>query len=402
MTYLFYFFALVLVWLSYKSFLGGLRYLRYFEHELAKPLPAYTPFATIIAPCRGLDDGFGDNLAALLEQDYPEYEVIFVVDDVEDQSVPAIREITSKNAMRTKLVVAPKAVGSAQKIENLREAVLHADERSEVFAFVDSDARPQNTWLRYLVAPLEDSSIGATTGYRWFISRNRTFASEMRSAWNASIASALGPNTGSNFCWGGATAMRRDTFDRVDMRDRWSGTLADDLAVTRAVRDAGLRIVFVPQALTPSVDDCTFGELVEFTTRQIKIVRVCEPKLWLMTLFGSTLFNSVLIAAFSIIVLSTTNDLVVAAALATLLLVFVFSVGKAWLRLRAVKLALDAYEYEVSQQFLTQNTLWLLTGLLFFYNSVVALFSRRITWRGITYELKSPTETVIIGEETKR
>lgn len=402
MTILFYFFAIALVWLSLKSFLGGVRYLRYFKRELAKPPPMWTPFVSVIAPCRGLDDGLAENLAALLEQDYPEYEVIFVVDDEDDPCVPVIKDISRKDGKTAKLVVASKAVDCAQKIENLREAVLHVDERTEAFAFADSDARPQKTWLRYLVAPLEDSSIGAATGYRWFISKRRTFATEMRSAWNASIASALGPDTKSNFCWGGATAIRRDTFDSVNMRDKWRGTLSDDFAVTKAVKDAGLKITFVPQALTPSVEDCTFRELVEFTTRQMKIVRVCEPKLWLMTLFGSTLFNSVLIAAFVIIVLSTANDLTVAAALATLLLVFVFSIGKAHLRLKAAKLALYTYEREINQQFLTQNTLWLVTGLLFFYNSVVALFSRRITWRGITYELKSPTETVIIAEETKR
>lgn len=402
MNYLYFFFAGILVWLSYKSFLGGVRYLRYFKDEFARPLPTWTPFVSIIAPCRGLDDGLAENLAALLEQDYPDYEVIFVVDDENDPSVAVINEISRKAAKVAKMVVAPKAVDCAQKIENLREAVLHADKRSKVFAFADSDARPQKDWLRYLVAPLEDSSTGATTGYRWFISKHRTFASEMRSAWNASIASALGPNTKSNFCWGGSMAIRRETFDAVDMREQWRGTLADDLAVTRAVNDAGLKIVFVPQALTPSVADCTFAELVEFTTRQIKIVRVCEPKLWLMTLFGSTLFNSVLIAAFLIVVLSATNDLMVAAALATILLVFAFSIGKAWLRLKAVKLALKSHEQEVEKQFLTQNTLWLLTGLLFSCNSVAALFSRRITWRGITYELKSPTETVIIAGENVR
>lgn len=402
MNAVFLIFAAILVWLSFKSFLGGVRYLRYFQSELAKPRPTWTPFVSIIAPCRGLDDGLEENLTALLEQDLADFEVIFVVDDESDPSVRVIKEVLRKDKKRAKMVVAPKAVDCAQKIENLREAVLHADERSEIFAFADSDARPQRFWLRYLVAALEDSSVGATTGYRWFISKDPSFASEMRSAWNASIASALGPNTDSNFCWGGATAIRRETFDEVDMRERWRGALSDDFAVTRAVKSAGLKVVFVPQALTPSVEDCTFRELVEFTTRQMKIVRVCEPKLWLMTLFGSALFNSVLIASFLIVVLSRTNDLPVWAALATLMLVFAFSIGKAHLRLTAVRLALGEHEREIGRQFLTQNTLWLVTGLLFFYNSVAAMFSRRIVWRGTTYELKSPTETVIIAGESVR
>lgn len=399
MIYLYYFFAIVLVWLSFKSFLGGLRYLRYVKSELAKTRPTWMPFVSIIAPCRGLDDGLAENLTALLEQDFADYEVIFVVDDENDPSVPVIREVLRKDERRGNMVVAGKAVDCAQKIENLREAVIHTDERSTIFAFADSDARPQRFWLRHLVAPLQDSSVGATTGYRWFISKDRSFASEMRSAWNASIASALGPNTDSNFCWGGATAIRRETFDAVDMRERWRGTLSDDFAVTKAVKSAGLKVVFVPQALTPSVEDCTFRELVEFTTRQMKIVRVCEPKLWLMTLFGSALFNSVLIASFLVVVFSATNGPSVVVALTTLLLVSAFSVGKAHLRLTAVGLALDEHERDIGRQFPTQNTLWLVTGLLFFYNAVAALFSRRIVWRGTTYELKSPTETVIIAGE---
>ena len=31
------------------------------------------------------------------------------------------------------------------------------------------------------------------------------------------------------------------------------------------------------------------------------------------------------------------------------------------------------------------------------YNAAAAGLSRRITWRGISYELKSPTETSILG-----
>ncbi|MGE3467899.1 MAG: hypothetical protein AB7J13_13325, partial [Pyrinomonadaceae bacterium] len=88
-----------------------------------------------------------------------------------------------------------------------------------------------------------------------------------------------------------------------------------------------------------------------------------------------------------------------AAALATLVLVTVFSVGKFWLRLNAVRLILTHYDDELRRQYWTQCTLWLLSPAIFLYNSAAALVSRRLTWRGITYELKSPTETVIISTE---
>jgi hypothetical protein len=46
--------------------------------------------------------------------------------------------------------------------------------------------------------------------------------------------------------------------------------------------------------------------------------------------------------------------------------------------------------------------LWPIASLLFLYNALAAATSRRITWRSITYELKSPTETVILAREPVR
>lgn len=399
MIFVFYFLAAVLVWLSFKSLTGGIAYLNFFREQLAKPLSDYAPFVTVIAPCRGFDEGLDQNLAALIEQDFREYEIVFVVDSKEDKAVPVIESIRARTPghITAKLVVAPKADGCAQKIANLREAVLHADERSQAFVFVDSDVRPLREWLRSLVAPLADDTVGAATGYRWFISKEAGFASEMRSAWNASIASALGPNTASNFTWGGSTAIRRDVFDRIGMRDKWLGTLSDDFAVTRAMRSASLPIVFVPQALTASVENCTIGSLLEFTTRQMKITRVYMTHLWIMSFVGSALFNLVLVAAVAILVFGRGDATAKIAAGATILLVAAFSVGKAWLRLIAVRSVLTGYETELKRQFWPQITLWLFSPALFLYNSVAASLSRRMTWRGITYELKSASETVIIS-----
>ncbi len=398
MTYIFCIFAAVLIWFSVKSFLGGIAYLRYFRAELSAVRPDWQPFATIIAPCKGLDDGLEQNLTALLELDYPEYEVIFVVDDPEDPAVKVIQAVSQTGEgyrKKTALTVAPKATASSQKVENLREGVIHADPRSEVFVFVDSDARPSPAWLRALVAPLRDETIGATTGYRWFISEDPSLASEIRSSWNASIASALGPNARSNFCWGGSMAIRRDTFERLNIRDRWHGSLSDDFTVTRAMNAGDLPIRFVPEALAASVENCTIGQLFEFTNRQMKITRVYMPKLWLMSFFGSALFNSVLITAFLIVIFSRANTALVWAAIFTLITVSGFSVGKAWTRLRAVRLVLSQHARALDRQWLTQNTLWLITPAVFLVNCFSAL-SRRMRWRGTEYEMASPEVTKII------
>jgi len=51
------------------------------------------------------------------------------------------------------------------------------------------------------------------------------------------------------------------------------------------------------------------------------------------------------------------------------------------------------------QSLLAHVCLWPVTSLLYLYNALAAAFSRQIKWRGITYELNSPTEAVIISRE---
>src|SRR4051812_41790788 len=119
MIFVFYFFAAALVWLSFKSFLGGIRYLKYFRERLATPLSGYQPFVTVIAPCKGLDEGMAENLAAVLDQEYSAFEVIFVVEDELDPAVTAIRDVTADQSVTAKTVVAKRSSGSGQKVENL-------------------------------------------------------------------------------------------------------------------------------------------------------------------------------------------------------------------------------------------------------------------------------------------
>ena len=413
MSIVYYIFAAILIYFSYRSFRGGIEYLNFFKKELATVKSNFTLFATVICPCKGDEDGLRENLAALFELEYPEYEIVFVVDDENDPAVTIIdRSISRENhpaaeaapllrkegSFRAKLVVASKATDSSQKVENLREAVLHADKRSEVFVFVDSDARPTKDWLRSLVGPLENEGVGVSTGYRWFISLKPTFASELRNIWNASIASQLGPKTNGNFCWGGSMAIRRNTFEKLDIREKWRGTLSDDFTVMRAVKSAGLEIVFVPQALTPSVDTCDFLEMLEFTTRQMKITRVYAPKFWLMSFFGSGLFCVVMLWSLEIIIFSRDNDMPVFVGIVTILLVAAFSIGKSYLRLQAVRLVLRTFGNELRRQTFPQLTLWAVSPLVFFGNCVAALFSRRVRWRGTTYEMLSPSETRVNRE----
>ena len=177
------------------------------------------------------------------------------------------------------------------------------------------------------------------------------------------------------------------------MRERWQGTLSDDFAVTRAMKENDLPIFFVPQALTASLENYSFGKLLEFTTRQMKITRVYAKNLWLASLFGSFIFNLVMLSSIVLIASFEIRSFSFWFALVTFVSVSIFSIGKSHLRLKAVKLVLKDYETELNKQIRSQNTLWIFSSAIFLYNSVCALLSRKIVWRGIRYKLESPNQT---------
>jgi ceramide glucosyltransferase len=402
----YYFFAALLLLQTLISLRGGVRYLKYFRRELSAPQSDYQPFASIIVPCRGLDENLQANLDAICGQHYPAFEVIFVVDSLDDPASEVIEKVrrSSVNARfpTTHLVVAGKATDCGQKVHNLIAAVGGADGRSEVFVFVDTDARPRRDWLRSIVEPLADEKTGATTGYRWFIPSNdlalhHQLASHLRAVWNASIASALGANTRANFCWGGSTAIRRTTFAQLDMPERWRGTLSDDFALTRALQDARLPIHFVPRCLVASHEGCSWRELFEFSTRQLKITRVYAPRLWQIVLGSNLLFVAIFYGGLALAFVRFRRGLPYELPLALVAAIFLLGSCKALLRLRAVALAFRGEQQIRCAPIISANVfLWPLASALFLYNALAAARSRRIRWRGIDYELKSPTETVII------
>lgn len=455
--FVFYFLCVVAIWLGLLSLRGGLRFSSYVRREVARPIADYSPFVSVIAPFRGVDENQRENLAALFEQQYPAYEIVFVTDSANDPGLRIVEEVCSTQSDKLqfvdrsgsdrslvdrsrfdqsrgershdkslrevesrasehlsasnrdnlkivglKVVIAGAAVDSGQKVHNLQIAVAEIDPNSEVLVFVDSDARPHASWLRSLVAPLADETLGAATGYRWFTAGTFSLSGQLRSVWNASITSALGNESRKNFCWGGSTAIRRSTFENLKIIERWRGTVSDDFTLTKVLQEAELPIKFVPQCLLISDDASSFSELMEFTTRQLKITRVYAAHLWKASLVGSSLFVLVFFGGLLLIAWRWRLGLQVSTPASLLLLIFVLGAAKSWLRLNAVELALTSYRISLQKDLPGHLLLWPVASALFLYNALAAAVSRRINWRGITYELKSPVEAVIIARESKQ
>jgi cellulose synthase/poly-beta-1,6-N-acetylglucosamine synthase-like glycosyltransferase len=400
---LFYLLAAIVICLGILSLRGGFSFAAYVRREVVRPLSDFTPFASVIVPCRGLEDGLQENLAALFAQDYPAYEIICVTDRADDPSLTVIKKVSetkpSPSLISSRVLIAGEAVACGQKVHNLRAAVSEVDPRSEVLVFVDTDARPDPDWLRRLVNPLDDDGIGAASGYRWFIPAAGGLASHLRSVWNASIASALGEHQDRNFCWGGSTAILTNTFERLEVAEHWRGTVSDDFTLTRILHRAKLPIHFVPACLVASVGDCTTKELLEFTNRQLKITRTYAPHLWKPLLVGSLLFCAGFFGGLALVVARAILGLSFVLPLVALVAIFLLGTAKAYIRLKAVSIPLAGYQPQLAKSLPAHLLLWPFASALYLSNAVMAGFSRRIKWRGITYELNSATEAVIISRE---
>jgi len=387
-VYVYYFLAALAAWVGLKSLINGVRFAAYVRRETSRAWGDHSPFVSVIAPTRGVENGFAENVRPLMAQDYPAYEVLFVFDDAQDPAIEIVKECDAK------IVISGPANGTGQKVHNLIAAVNEIDPQCEVIVFVDTDARPEKDWLRKLVAPLSNESLGASSGYRWFIPERGGLATRLRGVWNASIASALGEDTQKNFCWGGSTAIRRETFERLEVVKRWAGTVSDDFTITRVLKEAKLPIHFTPNCLVASVGDCDFRELIEFTTRQVKITRVYASHLWLPLMLGSGLFCTVFFGGVVLALISRSIPVLVILAI-----LFLLGTAKGLIRWRAIRVPLAEHRSKLNRDLWAHVFLWPFASLLYFYNTIVAAFSRRIKWRGITYELKSPTEAVIISRE---
>lgn len=251
------------------------------------------PPAVILAPMAGRVPELDALLAALKAQDYPDFEVVLVIESAREARAEA-DEAAVRLAARERaglppgmrVVRAEPAVRSSQKCQNLIAGWAAASPRAEVVAMIDADAIPHRTWLRDLIRPLLPGSQfrqgrrvpAVSTGFRWYVP-GKNLPSLLRSAFSAA-ALAVVTDPARAFAWGGSLAMTRRDFTELGIAITWESALSDDLAVTRAVRTASGPVHFVPECIVPSFGDPSWRELCAFATRQLTMLRWGSPKLW--------------------------------------------------------------------------------------------------------------------------
>jgi ceramide glucosyltransferase len=100
--------------------LAALAALRFFRKERARKLPDYTPPVSLLKPVRGLDFGSFENFSSFCRLDYPEYEILFAVNDEGDPAVPVIERVIAEfPGRRIRLLVGAEELGANRKVNKL-------------------------------------------------------------------------------------------------------------------------------------------------------------------------------------------------------------------------------------------------------------------------------------------
>jgi cellulose synthase/poly-beta-1,6-N-acetylglucosamine synthase-like glycosyltransferase len=348
----------------------------------------------VLCPCKGVEPGLERNLVSLTEFERQNYEVFFILASGSDAARSIIERVTKNSRVKAHVVIAGPPSGCSEKVNNLRVAIEQLSSEFEALAFVDSDGRPGKSWLHHLVAPLGDVRIGATTTMRWVIPNRNNLATALLAAWNAPVVTMLSEK-GKNFCWGGGTAIRRNIFEQSGVLDEWRNSVSDDYSLTRALERNNRSILFLPECLTLSYAETDFDGLVEFTNRQILITRVYAEKVWAPAAATHFLYCLTLVLGTLLIL----GDLLAqrpAFHLVTLtFLPLLLSAIRGSVRLIGVTEAIPAARSPIGSQAWIYVLLTVFIPFLYVVNFANSLFTRKIRWRGVTYELISAEQTRI-------
>ncbi len=122
-------------------------------------LPLYFPPVSVLKPLKGLDDNLFDNLESFCTQDYPEYEIIFALQDYNDPAYLVARKVKEKYPDRDISIIVERCdEGLNPKVNNLIPA--HRIAKYQHILISDSNVMVDGDYLRKIVKPMSEPDVG--------------------------------------------------------------------------------------------------------------------------------------------------------------------------------------------------------------------------------------------------
>ena len=351
---------------------GILAAVRFFVRERAKQLPGFAPPVSVLKPVHGADFATYENFASFCTQDYPDYEILFCVNQLSDPAVAIIQKVIADFPERSIRILSGAAqVGSNRKINNL--VLLAREAHHEILVQSDGDVRVGPNYLREVVAPFRDPAVGVVSCLYRGIAQNTLWAElEADGAASDFMAGALVADwkEGVTFALGASVTTTKSWLAKIGGYESLANLLADDYEIGNRVHQAGGKVLLSREPVWTMYPAQTARGFWEHQVRWARTIRLVRPASFLGLLFTHGL-PLVLLAA------------VVAPAAwisaAYLLAYLVLRLGMAWV------VGVWGLQDEV-----LRRKLWLvpLRDLLHFAVWLAAFTAHRIKWGGLEFELR--------------
>ncbi len=238
----------------------------------------FQPPISVLKPLRGLDPNTHEAFVSQVQQDYPDFEILFGVSDSTDPAADEVRRLQREfpdSAIR--LTVGSAAVANG-KVGILMELARHA--RNPVWVVNDSDIKVDSMYLREVVSPLAASEIGIVT------CPYRAQTHTVPAAWEAlGIATDFMPSTlvaqllgVREFGLGSTLAFRAADLERAGGFAAISDYLADDYQLAKRITALGKRAVLSTYTVETSLGDATWMGVWRHQLRWARTIRASKGK----------------------------------------------------------------------------------------------------------------------------
>jgi ceramide glucosyltransferase len=237
------------------------------------------PSVTIFKPLCGAEPETYECLRSFCDQDYPEFQVVFGVADMNDPVVPLIKRLQAEFPVRDlQLVVDRRQHGTSRKVSNLVNMFPAA--RHDYFVIADSDVRVERGYLSRIMAPLEDEGVGIVTCAYRGVPRAGVWSllgSQFINEWFIPSVRVAALGGSRAFAFGVTIAMSRRVLCRIGGFMAIVNQLADDYRLGELTRNLGLRTVLSDVVVETFVAESSLAELVRHEVRWLRTIRAVRP-----------------------------------------------------------------------------------------------------------------------------
>jgi len=353
-------------------------------------------------PLRGADPCLSEALNAVLDQDYPDFELRITVDNQSDPAWRIAEEVVRRrgaNNVRIE-VLRERRPTCSRYASSLVQYLESLDDSIELVAFADADMVVRPDWLRHMAAALADPRVGATLGNRWYLPESSRWGSSVRYLYNAG---AVVPMWLFEIPWTGALALRLADIRRAGLVEKLKRGMTEDTPVKAALSALGLRMQFVPYLTIPNREEIGLSNCYFFVERQILWTKLYHPFWSVVVVYalGGTLamLGPPLLLPYFLVV--GNHAAAVAAA----------GFSAAYFAAMAVLLGLVAWAnrriLRINGERLPTLTAGGIVRLLsaipvaqtFFLIAVLRCqFKRRVRWRGVLYQIDGPWDIRVLED----